>query len=198
MKKIFIVFFILFFVKINFVFALQKSIVISEFLPNPKGTDKGNEWIELQNLSNKKINLKGWYIKDKASKTEKINKNIYIFPYSFFVLHLKAVTINNNGEVLTLFNNKSQKIFSIEYQGKAKESKSFSRLSDGTWQWTNPSPDKANIILKPTSSNIFLKNQEAKIASQNVNFSLLFISALFFSLILVIITSVSLNKLYKN
>ncbi len=195
-KKVFIALFILFFAKTAFAF--EKSVIISEFLPNPTGPDRGSEWIELQNLTGKKINLKNWFIKDKAGKIEKISKNTYILPYSFFVLNLKTIAINNNGESLTLFNNKSKKIFSIEYQGKAKENKSFSRLNSNFWQWTIPSPGKKNILLKPTSSNIFLSSQSAKISQKNINFWLLFIFGLFFSLILAIITSVSLNKLYKN
>lgn len=36
------------------------SVKIIALSPNPKGKDKGNEWIEIENNSKKKINLKGW------------------------------------------------------------------------------------------------------------------------------------------
>jgi hypothetical protein len=38
---------------------LPGDLVVSEFLANPSGTDKGNEWIELYNASGKDIDLAG-------------------------------------------------------------------------------------------------------------------------------------------
>ncbi len=40
----------------------KAKMEIVAFLPNPSGGDVGNEWIELRNTSEKKVNLKGWKI----------------------------------------------------------------------------------------------------------------------------------------
>ena len=40
------------------------TISISEFLPNPEGSDTGNEWIELYNSGAEELSLNGWQIDD--------------------------------------------------------------------------------------------------------------------------------------
>ncbi len=199
MKKISI--FSLIFLFSNIVLAAERSVIISEFLPNPSGYDKGQEWIELENLTGKEIDLNNWFLKDRSGKKE-IIKKVVIKPYSFYLIKpLNSLTINNNGELLILFNNKKEKIFSIEYYGKAKEGLSFSRSQNGQWQWEKPTPGKKNTFLRTRKKlNIAsLRELEAKTNNHiNINFVFIFISGLFFSLFLAIITAKGLNKFYKN
>lgn len=83
----------------NFTVKVEKyeapKIRIVRFSANPKGNDTDNEWIEIENKSKKKINLKGWSIatgseklvnhpvredfKIKAGKTKKLTRKICAF-----------------------------------------------------------------------------------------------------------------------
>jgi len=38
----------------------SSSVVINEFMPDPEGTDTGNEWVELMNNSGETVRLDGW------------------------------------------------------------------------------------------------------------------------------------------
>ena len=122
-------------------------IVISEFLPNPAGSDRAGEWIELHNLSDSKIDISGWFVEDKSYHKEFVKKGSFIEGGGFFLLGppLKNLSINNNGETLTLFDNKGREVFKIEFNGRAKEGESFARKEIGDWQWTKKlTPGKAN------------------------------------------------------
>ncbi len=88
-KKIFYLFLILliFFSFSNKeVFAQNKiNVVINEFIPDPEGADKENEWIEIRNLENREIDLNGWKLKDKSEKEYIIKEKIS--PLGYLVLN---------------------------------------------------------------------------------------------------------------
>ncbi|MCS6789046.1 MAG: lamin tail domain-containing protein [Patescibacteria group bacterium] len=118
-------------------------IQINEWLPNPIGKDSKNEWIEIYNNSNQKINLNNWTIVS-GTKSYKI-KNKAIEPYSFLVLYQKETKLNllnKNGE-LKLFDNQGNLIDQINFFGKAPDGQSFSRF-DKKWMFTEPTPYKIN------------------------------------------------------
>ncbi len=60
------------------------SVVINEILPDPEGSDTGKEWIELKNLSNSQINLKGYKLEnvnlDSGSIRSILIPNDFIIP----------------------------------------------------------------------------------------------------------------------
>lgn len=180
-----------------------EPVVISEFLANPVGTDRGKEWIELHNLSSKNINLKNWHIKDRSGKIEKIKKDTWILPKAFLVIKpLKNITINNSGEELTLYNQREEKIFDISYSGKAKEGESFVRNEKGEWHWTNkPTPAKESLSEEKNASNqaekIFTGSYQANFNQTKPTAFKLLIIACCTSLILAIVSAIGLNKLYK-
>ena len=200
MKKIFIL--ALSLVPIFSLMGKSESVIISEFLANPSGKDKGNEWIELQNLSTKSINLKNWFIEDKSGKIDKIKKDTWISAKSFLLIKpLKNITINNSGEELTLYNQKGEKIFKISYSGRAKEGESFARDSQGEWHWVkDPTPARRNIIEKetqPKAEKIFPESTQADLIQAKPAIFKLMVIAMSTSLILAIVSAISLNKLYK-
>ena len=175
------------------------NLIINEFLPNPEGQDQGNEFIELFNNSNKKIDLTN-IILEVGNK--KIELKGSIGPDEYFVIDNKKYkfSIRNRGENLSLFW-KDNKIFSIKYNGKAPQGKSFSRDINGKWYFTEPTPGKDNIFInlaKKNNLNIlenekykntnFLNNQIQKNATNltaNINnnvYNLFFIIPLFLGL----------------
>lgn len=60
------------------------SLVINEILPDPEGSDAGKEWIELKNLSDSEINLKGYKLEnvnlDSGSIRSILIPNDFIIP----------------------------------------------------------------------------------------------------------------------
>lgn len=79
------------------------SVIFKSVLPNPDGTDKGNEKIELRNRSYETINLKYWSITNQAGKRfefafweVKPNEVITLFDGQF------GFTLKNTEDTLTL------------------------------------------------------------------------------------------------
>ncbi len=122
------------------------NLVISEFLPDPDGNDKGKEFIELYNEGNNIIdfNKLNIYL---VINNKKINLNGKILPRSYFVISNQTnnFAIRNNGETIKLYFN-NEVIFSISYSGKAQKGKSLSRLGDNQWLFTLPTPGRPNIF----------------------------------------------------
>jgi lamin tail-like protein len=96
-------------------------MLIKEFLPNPVGPDKEGEYIKILNNTDNSINLSEWKIKDASSKIFSLSGVIkseeeIILPYS-----ITKITLNNNGEGITLFNSDGELIDQLIYSGKAEE-----------------------------------------------------------------------------
>jgi hypothetical protein len=122
----------------------KPTLIISEFLPNPEGNDQDKEFVEIYNYGDEAIDLNSFILE---IGKKKINLQGKIEPQEYFVISNKDNNfhIRNNGETLKLYFDK-QEIFSVSYQGKAPEGKSFSRKKDGGWQFTEPTPGKENIF----------------------------------------------------
>lgn len=147
------------------------TLYISEFLPNPQGNDYGQEFIELYNYGDEEINLES-FILEIGSKRIKL-KGV-IEPQEYFVITNENYSFNirNQGEKLTLYY-KEQKIFSIDYQGKAPEGKSFSRFNEN-WQFTEPTPGNENIlVLNKKQSQIYNSINENYYQNENLQANLI-------------------------
>lgn len=133
-------------------------LVISEFMPNPKGNDKTKEWIELYNPSDHPIDLKE--IKIINSNGKKLSLEGIIQPGSYKVIFSSSnFYIKNKGEILKLIY-KDQVIFEVSYYGKAPEGVSLAKIKN-YWAWTNlPTPGKENILKPLTESKNLNKNKK--------------------------------------
>jgi hypothetical protein len=131
-------------------------IKITEILPNPKGKDANNEWIELTNTSDIPANLTGWTIDDSegGSKPYKIPQ-LTIPPQTATTLNKSQtnINLNNSNDEVRLFNNTNTLIDSLSY-GKSEEGKSYAEtriLSEtgekSTFHWTTPTPNSPNQPL---------------------------------------------------
>lgn len=134
-------------------------VFINEWLPNPVGRDKGNEWIELQNKGSSTINLNGWLIetknKDKFLLSQKIIK-----PGEFLVLRKEEtkLVLRNTNEGIFLYNDKNQLIDKSEFFGAAPEGKSFSRQEDD-FIWAYPTPGYSNRATFNVFSSVYSYNK---------------------------------------
>jgi hypothetical protein len=136
------------------------SIIISEFIPNPTGNDKNNEWIELYNSSLQTADLSKWQISTQNSKVKP-----FIFPdnsliaghqHIILTADIAKISLNNNEGSLRLSFPNSQVAQEIKYS-KAKENQSIALASSGQYLWTtSPTPGTANVItsaVKTTETN---------------------------------------------
>ena len=149
------------------------GVFINEILPNPKGSDGTDEWIEMYNSNNSDVDLSGWKIQDtKGTITNyTIPQNTKILATNFFIFKRPdtKIMLNNDGDGLNL----------LTPDGKTEDSASFTKAPLGQsynktssdWKWsTNLTPGAKNIIAtssqsKPTSSSKTLP--KTKISDNN-------------------------------
>ncbi len=122
------------------------NIVFTEIMPSPEGPDAEEEWIEIYNKNEFKVNLNLWQIKDKKGSITTFtfpDKTISSGGYLILRRPETKITLNNSGDGLELINPKGKIIDSIDY-GKASLGESYSK-KDNEWAWTT--------ILTPGSEN---------------------------------------------
>ena len=146
-----------------------KNIVFIKIMPSPEGSDAENEWIEIYNSNDFKVDLSGWKIKDTTGRT-----NIYILKSeipSRGKLKLKRpetkITLNNTGDGLELSGPDGKIADSVEFS-QAPRGQAYIKTSLG-WQWekkiTNNDPaslgaENAESKEKETTS---LNKKEANV-----------------------------------
>lgn len=130
---------------------LSDKIIINELMPNPKGVDKGQEWIELYNNDSKKVNLGNWKINDNP-----ISEKLEIKSKGFLILESKNLpfSLKNKDFKITLKDFENKTIDQI-YYGKSKENFSYSRVTINKTKtdlsWTKPSkkfPNQSYEVIK--------------------------------------------------
>jgi len=123
------------------------KVVINEIFPNPKGSDKGKEFVELYNNRDEVADLDGWVLK-KTSKTGLVkeytfhNKEIKANKY----LEIKFSGLNNDGATLELISDKGETLETKEYD-KVVEDKSYNRNEEddeGNWYWAEATGGEKN------------------------------------------------------
>jgi hypothetical protein len=151
------------------------NIVISEFLPNPEGTDSGNEWIELFNSSDTGVNLRDWILDDNGEEGV-IGTSAYKFtelliqPQSYLVVLLtgdKFDLNNSSSDSVRLFWPDKKKAAEIIYQGPAKENTTWCQLNN-VYQWCTPTRGEANKSLEPATEIVNESEQETIDYSKSV------------------------------
>ncbi|MDA1060852.1 MAG: lamin tail domain-containing protein, partial [bacterium] len=116
---------------------------LSEIMPNPDGSDKNKEWIELQNTSNETVNLENWQITNNKTHTIKGKK---IQANSQITIDDLKITLRNKEDHIQLINPEGKIIEEVSYK-KAPSGQSFSKISKD-WNWASPSKNKNNGKLQ--------------------------------------------------
>lgn len=135
--------------------AVKGDIVITEILPNPRGVDTEKEFIEIQNVSGRNIDLTNWQIKNLAK--QKFTLPSLTMTHGSIVVFYRTQTnlaLNNNREKVTLYNTKGRIINRVEYKTFAAENISYQIDSEKKWRWGIPSPGETNdleIIINPVA-----------------------------------------------
>jgi len=150
-----------------------EGIIINEILPSPEGPDSENEWIELYNQNDFEVNISNWKIQDEEGRT-----TTYTFPkdtkilakkYLILTRPLTKITLNNDGEELTLIQPNDKTIDSVVCP-KASQGQSYNRTTSGNWSWSSTlTPNKPNIVFQKVSSvSTSKKTATEEITQENI------------------------------
>ena len=133
---------------------LSQAVYITELLPNPKGKDSGNEWIELFNNDDQAINLANWTLGNE-NKTYAFPET-QIKPQNYLVLSDKDIgfSLRNSTDTITLNDFEETTIDSISYSD-VKEDHSYMKVvlhhknqKENFWSWENKkTPGETNKDL---------------------------------------------------
>jgi hypothetical protein len=133
----------------------EQKVIINEIMYNPKGNDKGREWIELFNAGNCEVNLTGWRFFE-SNTNHKINLifgSIILKPNQFTIISNNAskfkeeypsascnifqssFSLSNRGEFIAIKNSSLQIIDSVNYSSSwgANDNGKSLELNDGIW-----------------------------------------------------------------
>ncbi|MBU1992954.1 lamin tail domain-containing protein [Patescibacteria group bacterium] len=131
------------------------EMIINEFMPNPDGTDTGNEWIELKNPNIEDIDLTDWQLDDTDGGSKPFlieNKIIAGNGYMVIESGESKINLNNTEDTVRLFDPNGKLISEIPYES-APSGQSLARNNDDTWYWTgSPTKGTANIEIIPDES----------------------------------------------
>lgn len=122
----------------------SESIIISEFLPDPIGSDKA-EWIELYNSGETSVDLSGWKLDDAEGGSKP-----FIFPvgtkiesqqYQVWSKLASKLALNNGIDSVRLLWPDNEVADSVDYS-KSQEGQSYAKdLDSEEWSWTkSPTP----------------------------------------------------------
>jgi len=133
---------------------LSSNILISEVLPNPTGTDKDQEFLEIFNSGSKDINLGNWKIINNKKEIT-LSDELIIKANKYLILNYEnsKISLKNSDNNIQLLDPNNKKISNIGYK-KTEEGLSYSLNKiqhkssiKSTWLWTKPSKNKSSPIL---------------------------------------------------
>lgn len=137
------------------------SLEITEIMPNPKGKDAGNEWVEVRNSGTAAADLSGWFLDDDSveampgASAWPLPDGSGVGAGAFLVLQIPKgrFSLNNSGaDAVRLFDAGKNLKLRQDYSGVAKEGFSYAKDSTGQWAWReNPTPGSSFIFLAPTA-----------------------------------------------
>lgn len=122
-------------------------VVVSEFFPNPSGSDLTGEWIELKNESNASIDLNGLLLGTASSKktyrmTGKLNPKAFVLVSR----SQSQLSLRNTGDTVFLKNAAGALLFQVSYQNEIQGGWAAARFGN-TWKLTKrPTPGAPNIL----------------------------------------------------
>jgi len=137
-------------------FCMAGDLVINEVFANPDGpSTELTEFVELYNLTDSNIDLSGYKLQDKF-KDYLINEaTISAHGFISFRKSETNISLNNSDEIIKLLDKNGDEIDNYSY-GNTVETKSFSRIPDGTGQFvaeTEPTENGVNQVPpSPTPS----------------------------------------------
>jgi hypothetical protein len=125
------------------------KIILTEFMPNPEGSDADGEWIEIYNTGSD-ANISGYIVADRVGSPKKYKLPegtiIKSKQYLAFYSGKTPISLNNDGDAVELQSADGVVFNFTPNSGRGPEGASFALAGNG-WSWTaKPTPGRANII----------------------------------------------------
>jgi hypothetical protein len=128
-------------------------------MPNPKGADETDEWIELYNSDNFDVDLSGWQLQDAEGTptTFTILKNTKILANGFLVFKRPEtkIMLNNDKDGLSLLTPDKNIIDAVNFTS-APLGQSYNKTSSG-WLWSTTSSAGAKNIITAIAAKTSVK-----------------------------------------
>ncbi len=130
---------------------ISDAIMISEFLPNPAGSDK-EEWIELYNSGSEVVSLAGWKLDDSDGGSKPFTfpdgTEIKAAEYQIWSKAATKLSLNNSDDSVRLLAPDGQVITDVDYK-ETKEGQSYEySFDDEEWRWQpNSTPGSGPVIV---------------------------------------------------
>lgn len=144
--------------------ASDARVVLSEILANPTGDESAREFIELENRSEKRVDLSGWRLHD-ASKTGR-----YIFPSESAIAPRAFLTLFRADFVFAL-NNSSETVTLEDATGAVSDTVSWEATHEDISLARNGSEWRATKFLTPGAANRFGNDPSAKTSAPKKGFA---------------------------
>jgi hypothetical protein len=124
-----------------------EGVIINEILPNPSGSDTGNEFIELYNPTNKTISLSGCSLQVSASGKVYNFSNIAIISgqYKAFYNSETGLTLPNSAGGTVWLLSPTTELQSIAYGSNLDDDQAWALLADNWKSTYQPTPNNPNI-----------------------------------------------------
>ncbi len=131
--------------------AVLKAPYITEVLPNPKGTDTGNEFVELYNPNDLPVALDSYrlHIGTKLDAVAAFPAGVVLAPQTYLAFTNGDVkfTLNNTAGAVQLFEG-SQAVGDVVRYSAPKEAQSWAYFEEIGWQYTNSvTPSSPNLPM---------------------------------------------------
>lgn len=130
--------------------ASYPKILINEIMPNPDGTDTGNEWVELRNPNSDDIDLTDWQLDDDEGGSKPFTIKALTIPkngYATIISGESKLSLNNDSDKVRLFDPKGVIQDEIYYED-AKSGYSLARKDETQWYWTDfPTKGETNMEI---------------------------------------------------
>jgi hypothetical protein len=119
-------------------------VLISEWLPNPKGTDAKNEWVELSNTGSSLVDLTGWRLTADGKKFFTLQGAIG--PQGRIVLPRtqSKIALKNTDGKLALYDVTGRLADQVSFVGNAPENESANRAGSNSF-FGKPTPGAPNV-----------------------------------------------------
>lgn len=122
----------------------RSQVFVNELLPNPAGTDRGQEYVEIVNGSDVTVDLSGWTLGDASDPVRHTFSGTVLGPGEVVVVfdtgeHAEphaivsstgTLSLNNTGDRITLADPEGAPVDVVEY-GTAADGVAFNRATDG-------------------------------------------------------------------
>jgi len=93
------------------------EVRIVALLPNPAGTDAGNEQVTIRNDSAADVNLTGWVLRDRAGNEFALGGTVQTATPLVITMDVFSMPLNNSGDEVSLIDDQGIVRNQVEYQG---------------------------------------------------------------------------------